>query len=53
MNLHDLSVLDVKIIIELLKGNTDKEIANHLQVSEKLIEKHRKKTLNIITDKEI
>ena len=49
MEYYRLTYLDRCVIIGLLKGYTDKEIAADLQVSEMLIVRHRKRALDILT----
>ena len=47
-----LTALDAATIVLLLSGYTVREIADHFNVTEKRIEKHRERVLNIITGKE-
>ena len=47
-----LTVLDAGIIVLLLSGKSDREIADYFNVTEKRIEKRRIRALNIITGKE-
>lgn len=47
-----LTALDAETIVLLLSGYTVREIADRFNVTEKHIEKHRARALNIITGKE-
>lgn len=48
MNFTNLTALEGRILIELLKGNSDDEIASIMGVTEKLIAGRRNKILDIL-----
>lgn len=47
-----LTALDAETVVLLLSGYTVREIADRFNVTEKRIEKHRARVLNIITGKD-